>query len=63
MNSMPDEACNVRALRGLGLDVDLTPISGGDRPPKEHTGTVRARDIAKLFPANLMGSLERKPPA
>jgi predicted TIM-barrel fold metal-dependent hydrolase len=48
------ENCNVRALRELGRNVDLTPISGGGRPPREHPGQVRARDIMKLFPANLM---------
>jgi len=53
------ENCNVRALRELGRTVDLTPISGG-KPPREHTGSVRARDIAKLFPANLMDPLEHK---
>jgi predicted TIM-barrel fold metal-dependent hydrolase len=54
------EACNVGALRELGRNVDLTPISGGGKPPSDHHGVVRAKDIAKLFPANLMDPLERK---
>jgi predicted TIM-barrel fold metal-dependent hydrolase len=52
------EKCNVKTLRELGRNVDLTPISGGGKPPREHTGTVRARDLMKLFPANLMDPLE-----
>ncbi|MBV9508862.1 MAG: amidohydrolase [Caulobacteraceae bacterium] len=54
------DVCNVGALRELGRNVDLTPISGGGKPPKDHDGTVRARDIMKLFPANLMDPKERK---
>jgi len=52
--------CNVKALRELARNVDLTPISGGGKPPREHSGSVRARDIAKLFPTNLMDPLDRK---
>jgi len=51
------ENCNVRTLRELGRNVDLTPISGGGKPPRDHSGQVRARDLAKLFPANLMDPL------
>jgi predicted TIM-barrel fold metal-dependent hydrolase len=46
------EKCNVAAMRELGRAVDLTPISGGGKPPREHPGSVRARDIIKLFPTN-----------
>ena len=52
------DKCNVGALRELGRNVDLTPISGGGKPPRDHTGQVRARDIMKLFPSNLMDPLE-----
>jgi predicted TIM-barrel fold metal-dependent hydrolase len=52
------EECCVRALRELGRNVDLTPISGGGNPPRDHPGQVRARDIMKLFPANLMDPLQ-----
>jgi predicted TIM-barrel fold metal-dependent hydrolase len=44
------ENCTVEAMRAQAGHVDLTPISGGGRPPAEHEGTVRARDIMKLFP-------------
>jgi predicted TIM-barrel fold metal-dependent hydrolase len=47
------EKCAVAALRELGRNVDLTPISGGGRPPRDHPGQVRARDIMKLFPSNI----------
>ncbi|MBV9510434.1 MAG: amidohydrolase, partial [Caulobacteraceae bacterium] len=56
------DKCNVKALRELGRNVDLTPISGGGKPPREHAGSVRARDILKLFPANLMDPLSHKAP-
>ncbi|MFZ4603937.1 MAG: amidohydrolase family protein [Caulobacterales bacterium] len=44
------ENCNVAALRAKAGHVDLTPISKGGKPPAEHSGTVRARDIMRLFP-------------
>ncbi len=44
------ENCNVAALRAQSGHVDLTPLKGGGKPPAEHTGTVRARDIMRLFP-------------
>ena len=44
------EKCNVRAMRAQSGHVDLTPISAGGKPPSEHGGTVRARDILRLFP-------------
>jgi len=54
------EACNVGALRDLARNVDLTPIEGGGKPPRERPGSVRARDLLELFPANLMDPMERK---
>ncbi|WP_439569793.1 amidohydrolase family protein [Sphingopyxis sp.] len=52
------ENCNVAMLRELGKSVDLTPITGGGVPPRDHDGVVRASDIMKLFPKNLMDPLE-----
>ena len=44
------ENCNVGAMRAQAGHVDLTPLKGGGKPPAEHQGTVRARDIMRLFP-------------
>ncbi len=50
MERLGRENCNVAALRAQSGHVDLTPLKGGGKPPAEHTGTVRARDIMRLFP-------------
>jgi len=52
--------CNVRALRELGKDVDMTPISGGGKPPSDHKGSVRAADIIKLFPDVFAGVTKKQ---
>ncbi|MGE0741731.1 MAG: amidohydrolase family protein [Hyphomonadaceae bacterium] len=44
------DKCNVAAMRAQAGHVDLTPLSKGGKPPAEHEGTVRARDILRLFP-------------
>jgi predicted TIM-barrel fold metal-dependent hydrolase len=45
------ENCTVGALRAKAVNVDLTPITGGGKPPADEAGRiVTAADIMKLFP-------------
>ncbi|MET0987916.1 MAG: amidohydrolase family protein, partial [Steroidobacteraceae bacterium] len=52
-SKIPQEKCTVGALRVEGKNVDMTPISGGGKPPAEHDHIVTAQDILKLFPQSV----------